>query len=210
MNITILGASAGIGYEAVKRAVESNHTVTAFSRSKIKLVNSKLIHSIQRDALKKYAVKKSIEHADAVLVTLGTGKSTKAITLYSDFAEIIVSIRKETETQVPFIFITGFGIGDSQDYVPWFVKMFLKYKMRDVYADKVKMEEVISTSDLNRMIIRPGCLKDEPLTENYRTETTLFKGMNINRINRSDVADFMLKQAENPSEMKKFVGITAN
>lgn len=60
------------------------------------------------------------------------------------------------------------------------------------------------------MFVRPGFLKDEPLMEDYRTETTLFKGMNINRINRSDVADFMIKQAENPSKLKKFVGITAN
>lgn len=209
MNITVIGASAGVGYEVVKRAAARNHIVTAFSRSKLKQVNSKSIFSIQGDALKKYAVKKAIEHADAVLVTLGTEKSTKATTLYSDFAHILVSLQKESKTQIPFIIISGFGIGDSKDYVPWLVRMFLKYNANDAFLDKAKMENIISSSDLNWMFIRPGCLKDEPLTENYRIETTLFKGMNINKINRADVADFMVKQAENPSEMKKFVGITA-
>lgn len=210
MNITVIGASTGTGLEVVKRAIDRNHSVTALSRSKLHLVNSKSVQSIQGDALNKYVLKKSIEHADAVLVTLGTGTNLKSTTLYSDFAKIIVELQKEAKLEVPIIIISGFGIGESLKHVSWFVKMFLKYKLKEVMADKAIMEEIICASDLNWIFVRPGCLKDGPLTESYRTETSLFKGINIANINRPDVADFMVKQAENPCDMKKFVGITEN
>jgi len=59
-------------------------------------------------------------------------------------------------------------------------------------------------------IVRAGILKDNPLTEKYRAETTLFKGINIGNINRADVADYMVKQAENPTELNKYVSLSNN
>lgn len=37
MNITIIGASGGIGLEAVKRGLNRRHSITTLSRSEIKL-----------------------------------------------------------------------------------------------------------------------------------------------------------------------------
>ncbi len=37
MNITIIGASAGIGLETVKRGLNRNHSITTLSRSKIEI-----------------------------------------------------------------------------------------------------------------------------------------------------------------------------
>jgi len=36
----------------------------------------------------------------------------------------------------------------------------------------------------------------------------LFKGINIGGINRADVADFLVKQAENPTYLLKFTAIS--
>ena len=99
-------------------------------------------------------------------------------------------------------FVTGFGSGESKNYVRLVCKTILKYFLKDVYTDKAKMEEIISNSELEWIIVRPGRLLDKPLTEKYRIENTLFKGINIGSINRSDVADFLVKQAENPTELK--------
>lgn len=51
-------------------------------------------------------------------------------------------------------------------------------------------------------------LLDKGLIEKYRVENKLFKGMNIGGINRADVADFLIKQAENQTELKKYIGIS--
>ena len=41
MNITIIGASAGIGLETVKRGIDRKHSITTLSRSEIKMEEKK-------------------------------------------------------------------------------------------------------------------------------------------------------------------------
>jgi putative NADH-flavin reductase len=208
MNITIIGASAGIGLEAVKRGLDRNHSIMTLSRSDIEIEEKKWLKVIIGDATNKADLLSSIQNADAIIVTLGTGKNMNATTLFSDFAQLMVEIQKENKIDVPFIFVTGFGAGESKNYVPWLVKMFLKYFLKDVYADKTKMEEIITNSDLNWTVVRPGRLLDEELTEKYRIENKLFKGINIGGINRTDVADFLIKQAEEQTELKKYIALS--
>ncbi len=208
MNITIIGASAGIGLETVKRGLNRNHSITTLSRSEIEIEEKKSLNMILGDATNKADLINSIQQADAIIVTLGTGRNMKATTLFSDFAKLIVEINLEKKMDVPFIFVTGFGAGASKNYVPWMVKLFLKYLLKDVYADKTKMEEIITNSNLNWTVVRPGRLLDKELTEKYRIENTLFKGINIGGINRADVADFLIKQAEKQIELKKYIALS--
>ena len=210
MNITIIGASAGIGLEAVKRGLSRKHSITTLSRTEIEIEENKSLKMILGNAISRTDILNSIENADAIIVTLGTGKNMKTTTLFSDFAKLIVEIQSENKLEVPFIFVTGFGAGESRNYVSWFVKMFLKYFLKDVYADKTKMEEIITNSDLNWTVVRPGRLLDKELTEKYRIENKLFKGINIGGINRADVADFLIKQAEKQTEIKKYIAISEN
>ncbi len=208
MNITIIGASAGIGLEAVKRGLNRNHSITTLSRSEIKIEDKNSINSILGDATNKEELKKVIQNADALVITLGTAKNMKTTTLFSDFAELIVEIHSENKIDVPVIFVTGFGAGESQNYVSWLVKMFLMYLLKDVYANKTKMEEIITQSDMKWTVVRPGRLLDKELTEKYRIENSLFKGINIGGINRADVADFLIKQAENQTYLMQYVAIS--
>ena len=208
MNITIIGASAGIGLETVKRGLDRNHSITTLSRSGIEIEEKKSLNVILGDATNKADLLSSIQNADAIIVTLGTSKNMNATTLFSDFAQLMVEIHKENKIDIPFIFVTGFGAGESKNYVPWLVKMFLKYFLKDVYADKTKMEEFITNSDLNWTVVRPGRLLDKELTEKYRIENKLFKGINVGGINRADVADFLIKQAEKQTELKKYIAIS--
>ena len=208
MNITVIGASAGLGLETVKRGLDRNHSITTLSRTKIEIEEKRTLKVILGDATNKADLINSIQNADALIVTLGTGKNMRATTLFSDFAKLIVEIHRENQIDIPFIFVTGFGSGESKNYVSWLVRMFLKYFLKDVYADKTKMEEIITSSDLKWTIVRPGRLLDKGLTEQYRVENKLFKGINIGGINRADVADFLIKQAEKQTELKKYIAIS--
>jgi putative NADH-flavin reductase len=208
MNITIIGASAGIGLETVKRGLNRNHSITTLSRSEIGIEGKESLNMILGDATNKADVLNSIQNADALIITLGTGKNMKSTTLFSVFAKLIVEIHRENKIDIPFIFVTGFGAGESKNYVPWLVKMFLNYFLKDVYTDKTKMEEIITNSTLNWTVVRPGRLLDKGLTEKYRIENKLFKGINIGGINRADVADFLIKQAEKQTELRKYIAIS--
>ena len=53
MNITIIGASAGIGLETVKRGLNRNHTITALSRSEIKIEQNNSLKMMLGDATQK-------------------------------------------------------------------------------------------------------------------------------------------------------------
>lgn len=208
MNITIIGASGGVGLETIKRALDRKHNVTTLSRSEINLPSNSNLIMLKGSATNKDDLKKAIEKSDAVIVALGTGKSMKPTTLYSDFAKLLMEVQAETNTQIPFIILTGFGAGESGQYNGLIMKLFFKFLLKDVYSDKTKMEEIITSSKMKWEIVRPGLLKDKPLTEKYRVETKLFNGINIRSINRADVADFLVKQAENPTELNKYVSLS--
>lgn len=208
MNVTIIGASAGVGLETVKRALDRNHKVKTLSRSELNMPSNSNLTTLKGSATNKADLIKAMENADAVIVALGTGKSMKPTTLYSEFAKLLVEVQTKINAQIPFIFLTGFGAGESGKYNGFIMKLFFKFLLKDVYADKTKMEEIITASKIKWEIVRPGLLKDKPLTENYRIETNLFKGINIGSINRSDVADFLVKQAEAPSEIYKYVSLS--
>ncbi len=208
MNLTIVGASAGVGLETVKRALQRNHHVTTLSRSVIPLAADKNLTILQGSATNKADLKHSLQNADAAIVTLGTGKSMKATTLYSDFARLLSEVYQETGTPIPFLVVTGFGAGESGTYNIWIMKLFFKLLLGKVYADKTKMEEIITSTELAWEIVRPGVLKDGPLTGKYRIETQLYPGIRTGAVNRADVADFLIKQAENPTELFKYVSLS--
>ena len=124
MKIAVIGASAGIGLETVKRALERNHEVTALSRSTVEISENPLLRSITGDALHKNDLARAMHGADAVIVTLGTRKNMKQTTLFSDFAKLLLEIQKESKSKAIHLIVTGFGTGESANYVGWFVKLF--------------------------------------------------------------------------------------
>ena len=209
MNITVIGASAGVGLETVNRALQRGHSVTTLSRSAIALPHQDKLKVVQGSATDKDDLKKVIAGADAIIVALGTGKNLKATTLYTDAAKTMIDVQKEIGITIPFIVLTGFGAGESGKYHRNIImKFFFRFLLNKVYDNKTAMEEMIAASTINWMMVRPGVLTNKPLSENYRMETVYRKGMNIGSIARKDVADFMVKQAEQPVYLKQYVALS--
>jgi putative NADH-flavin reductase len=207
MKISVIGASAGVGLETLKRALERNHTVTTLSRSEIVFPENKNWIHFKGSALNKDDLKKAIDGADAIIVALGTGKSTKPTTLFSEFARLILELNNEKHLTIPVIILTGFGAGESIKYSGLIAGLFMKLILKHVYKDKAVMEEIITASDLKWIIARPGILTNGPLTEKYKVADSLYKGMNVSAISRADVADYMVKQAENPADLLKYTAM---
>lgn len=199
MNISIIGASKGVGLCAITRALAHGHAVTTLSRSQIPLTPNFNLHPLRGSATRETDLEQAIDGADAIIVTLGRGINTRATTLYTDFARTLLHIHEKQPITVPIIILTGFGAGDSGQYHTFLNHLFFKFILNKVYADKTRMEQMISQSTLQWEFVRPGTLTNRPLTEKYRVETTLHKNIRIGSISRMDVADFMLKQAENPT-----------
>ena len=209
MKIAIIGASAGVGLEATRLALQQGHEVTTLSRRIDSLPDHPKLKRVQGSSTSPQDVRAALEGSDAILVTLGTGSSTKATTLYSESARILVQVLQESKSSAPLIVLTGFGAGESWSYNSLVMKLLFNLLLKAVYADKSEMERLIATGYPRWEIVRPGRLTDGKMTGHYRVLDDLVKGMRVGAISRSDVAHFMVAQAERPTYLGKYPALSS-
>lgn len=203
MNISIIGASAGVGLATVKQTLERGHRVTTLSRSEVSLPESDNLKTIKGNALNEDDLRNAIRNSDAIIVTLGTKGSIRATTLCADFARILLKLHSQENIKVPVIILSGFGASESIHYANIIQQLVFRFILNKVYADKEKMERLIRKSTLNWELVRPGILTNKPLTQKYKVDTTYHEGMKTGSISRNDVADYMVRQAEKPTNIGK-------
>jgi putative NADH-flavin reductase len=207
MKIAIVGASAGVGLEVTRLALERGHEVTVLSRRIVPLPDHAMLRRVQGSAINPSDVKAAVNGADAVLVTLGV-KSPFATTLFSDSARILLQVLQETSASPTLIVLTGFGAGDSWDYNSFPMKLMFTLLLKKAYADKSEQERLIAGAYPRWEIVRPGRLTNGTMTGRYRVLDDLVKGMKVGAISRSDVAHFMVEQAEHPTYLRKYPALT--
>ena len=208
MKITIIGASAGVGIEATRLALAQGHEVSTLSRRVDTLPDHPKLRKVQGSSKNLQDVKVALEGAEAILVALGTGSSTKPTTLYSDSARILLQALRENGTNVPLIVLTGFGAGESWGYNSFLIRFLFGLFLKAVYADKSEMERMISAGYARWVMVRPGRLTNGEMTGRYRILDKLITGMKVGAISRADVAHFMVAQAVNPSCIGLYPALT--
>ncbi|KUJ61323.1 epimerase [Flavobacteriaceae bacterium CRH] len=207
MNIAIIGAGAGIGLQSVVQALKKGHTVTALSTNTDQIPNHPNLIKINGSATSPTDLKNAIKNSDAVLITVGT-KNKKANTLFSDIAKTLINVTDELKYSSPVLIVTGFGAGESKNYLSFFMRTVISLFLKEQYIDKTIMEELIVKSDIKWEIIRPGMLTNGDKTSSYKVLPELQKGMKVGKISRTDVAHFLIKEAENPKMLFEYVALT--
>ena len=207
MKLAIIGASAGIGLQVTRLALERGHEVTTLSRRAVSLPDHSKLRRVQGSATNSHDVKAALEGAGAILVTLGV-KSPFATTLFSDSTRLLLQTLKETGVSPTLIVLTGFGAGDSWDYNSLPMKLMFTLLLKKVYADKTLQEQVIAAGYPRWEIVRPGRLTNGAMTGHYRVLENLEVGMKVGAISRADVAHFMVAQAEDPTYLGKYPALT--
>jgi putative NADH-flavin reductase len=207
MKITIIGASAGVGLQAARMALQKGHEVTTLSRRIVPLPDHAKLRRVQGSATNPSDVRAAVEGADAVLITLGV-KSPFPTTLFSDSARILLRVLQETGSSATLIVLTGFGAGDSWSYNSLPMRALFTLLLKAVYADKTEQERLIAGSYPRWEIVRPGRLTNSEMTGRYRVLDDLVEGMKVGAISRSDVAHFMVAQVENPTCLGKYPALS--
>ncbi|KFF02895.1 NAD(P)-dependent oxidoreductase [Flavobacterium reichenbachii] len=207
MNIAIIGAGAGIGLESVKQALKKGHIVTALSTNTDQIPNHPNLIKINGSAISPIDLKNAIKGSDAVLITVGT-KNKKATTLFSDIANTLTKAVDELDFSSPVLVITGFGAGESKNYLNFFMRTVISLFLKDQYINKTLMEEIITKSSIKWEIIRPGMLTDADAGSNYKIISELKKGMKVGKISRADAANYLITEAENPVRLYQYVTLT--
>ena len=207
MNIAIIGAGGGIGLESVNQALEKGYNVTALSTKTDHIPDHPNLIKINGSATSPVDLKKAIEDSDAVLITVGT-KDKKATTLFSAIAETLIQVSRELNFSSSVLIITGFGAGESKNYLSFFMRTVISLFLKDQYINKTEMEELITKSNLRWEIIRPGMLTNGSATSTYKVLSGLQKGMKVGKISRADVADFLVDEAENQRFIHQYVALS--
>jgi putative NADH-flavin reductase len=188
MKIVIFGASGKTGILTVYQALEKGYQVTAFARNPASVtIQHKNITVIQGDILEYDKVKQAVEGQDAVIGTLGV-ESKKRSTVLSDGTANIIRAMEECGVN-RFICMSSAGVlgNDGGFFADWIlIPLFLK----EVFRDKKRQLEVIRSSKVDWVVVRPVGLTDAPKTGRYRIRPGKPGSASIPR---ADVADFMLK-----------------
>jgi putative NADH-flavin reductase len=197
--VLIIGASRGIGLEAVRTPLAKGYQVRAFARSasQIPITHTQLVR-IDGDALKADDISAALRGADAVIQTLGVRALGRMITgpirLFSDATRILIDAMAAAGVK-RLICVTGFGAGDSRQHMPFFLRLPFEALLGRAYADKAVQEMMIKHSALSWVIARPGILTNGPRTRRYQVleKPEEWRG---GTISRADVADFLVQQIE--------------
>lgn len=205
MKLSVIGASRGIGRKVVEEALERGHSVTALSRSASAMgIDHQDFTAIDGDATNATDVTAAIAGADAVILTLGVPKDARVLkptTLFSDATRTLIAAMEAAGIK-RLLTVTGFGAGDSAEKLSTPERLTQKAFLGRAYADKDLQEQLIRDSDLDWTIARPGILSDNRKSNAYKVlveKETWRNGL----INRADVADFLVTEAETGAHIGK-------
>ena len=198
--VLVIGASRGIGIEAVRAALRAGHSVRALARSAASLpIQDANLDKIPGDALDRDTIRNALKDVDVVVQTLGVDFAPRLIfegtTLFSDSTRILVDAVKATGVK-RLIAVTGLGAGDSRGHGGLLYDAFVfPLLLKRIYDDKDVQEWIIRSSGLDWTIVRPGLLTNSPATGRYRV-LTASNDWRFGAVSRADVADFLVRQID--------------
>jgi putative NADH-flavin reductase len=207
--ILVIGATGGIGRAVLEQAEAAGLSVTVLVRDPSRLPpSSRLARVVTGDLLETPGVLDQAIPGHAVVISaLGVGKSFASGRLISRSAPAIVAAMRQHGVR-RLIFTSAFGVGATRRDTPLLPRLFIATLLRDIYADKHAGEQAILQSELDWTIVYPVGLTDGPKTGKYRVGERLpLKGFPT--IARADVADFMLRQADDRRFIRKGVLIAS-
>jgi putative NADH-flavin reductase len=206
LRLVVLGATGGTGLELVKQALGRGHLVTAFVRSPERLKEFRdRIKIIQGDLLNSASLQEVIQGHDAILSGFGprAPRSKANSNLLERFALALTTAMQAGGVRRVVVESVAFLFKDSI-FPPAYLlgRLFLPRTVADASA----MERIFANTGLDWTMVRPPELTDKPYTGKYRVQEGHLPRFGL-KISRADVADLMIKLAENGGSIRKVVGI---
>ena len=206
MKIVVFGASGGTGKELVKQGVAAGHEVTAFVRERSRFSPQPRLTVQVGDVYKREDVEAAVRGEDAVFSALGARAISKSDLLQASMANILAGMR---EAGVRRLIVLGaastMGPEAMRDQPILRKMMWAAIKstlLRWPFRSQEAMHRLIMQSDLDWTIVEPPRLINGPHTGQYRVAADALPS-NSARIDRADVADFMLKQLATDEWVRK-------
>ena len=193
MHLAIFGGTGRTGQHLVQQALDQGHQVTALARTPSRLPQtSDHLTVVQGDVTDPSAVQRAVAGADAVISVLGPTKNEPTFEISRGTQNILSAMQQSGVKRL--IIAAGAGVRDPQDKPGLFDKaigLLLKLVSRYVYEDMLRTVELVRSSDRDWTVVRVPMLTDSEKTGQVKVG---YLGGVGTRIDRADMADFILQQ----------------
>jgi putative NADH-flavin reductase len=209
VKLLIIGGTGGTGRELITQALEQGHGVTALVRNpeKVKTTHPNL-KVIKGNVLVYEDVDKACAGQDAVLSTLGHKRFFIYTNILSEGTKNIIAAMEKHGVK-RFICVTSLGINDSRFKLGLYYTFFtIPVILFFYFRDKAKQENLITASDLDWTIVRPGQLTNGKKRSTYKHGADTGNYILTKMISRATVADFILSQLNDKTYLYKTPGVT--
>lgn len=207
MKLLVLGATGGTGLAIVRQAIERGHSVTAFVRSPERLKPfADRINIRQGNLLNAAELEEAVKGHDAVVSGFGPRPpiSKADANLLERFGGVLTTAMPRGGLKRVVVESVAFLFKDSVIPPAYLLGRLL---FPGIVSDASAMEKLLQESELDWTIVRPPQLTDKPYTGKYRVREGHLPSFGF-KISRADVADFMIKSAENHSGARKIFGVS--
>ncbi len=194
-SILVIGATGGTGRELVSQALERGLQVTALARDPTRLqIDHPNLSVVQGDVLDAPSIQAAMRGQDAVISALGHKRFFMPTRILSGGTGNVLAAM-DTHGVKRFVCETSLGIGSSAGRMGLYYTFFVIPVILPFYFwDKTRQERIISQSNAEWTLVRPGALTDGEGRRVYREGPKIGSLLTTVRISRSDVASFMLNQ----------------
>ncbi|MER5918395.1 NAD(P)H-binding protein [Streptomyces sp. NPDC001982] len=208
MNLTVFGATGGIGQEIVRQGLAGGHKVTAVVRDPARLtVTGAGLEVFRADLTDPAAIRPAVAGRDAVLSGLGARSRKDAGVAARLTRAVLEAMRAEGVRRLLVVSAGPVGPERTDDgFLDRTARAVVSALLKDVYADLREMEAELARSGTDWTSVRPPRLQDKPVTGAYRMVVGGFppKGRFIAR---ADVAHAMLAMVDDPETVGQGVGV---
>ena len=210
MKLVIFGANGPTGRQATEQAIADDHSVTAVTRHPEEFpLSHPRLQVVGADVLDPAAVERAVAGQEAVISTLGVPYSRKPINVYSDgISHITQAMTKHGVRRL--VGVTSgmlFGVpapGETFLFRAVLEPFLARTMGRTLYDDMRRMERIVSDSDLEWTIIRPGGLFDADAVSDYQVATSRLAGRYTSR---ADLGNALLRHATSDRHVRAYIDV---
>lgn len=193
MRVLVLGATGGVGRQAVACAVDAGHEVRAGARSP--LPGGPAVGAVAVDVRDTDGVRRAVDGVDVVLWCVGVTRRSGGDVGRVGMANLVAAAGAAGLRRV--ITVSGAGVtlpGDDKGPGARLVSALTRRLAADLVADKQGEHEVLAGSDLLWSEVRPPRLVEGEPTGRWRLVTEA-PGLTAPPVTKADVASAMLHLA---------------
>ncbi|MXW21084.1 MAG: NAD(P)H-binding protein [Gammaproteobacteria bacterium] len=181
--IALFGATARSGREIIRQALQRGHTIKGFARTPSKLgVEHENLTLFKGDIYERDTIDPVLEGHEVVVSMIGVpapedpAAEIGPVDIYTVMGEHLISAMQE-KGNTRLIMASSTGVEHRMDVnatrpPPGDLSQRWKWLARHLYDDMWKMEEMIASSGLDYMLLRPGFMVEEPARQDMKFNIT--------------------------------------